>query len=293
MRMQKLAENYYAALPLALICLFLPILNWFALTWAVFTILRQSTLVGLIILGIIGFACYFIVSGFHFQGSFEEWSAIVMFWSPLWVMAYSLRRWRSLSLSLQLGFLLIGLVALIYYGVNGPLSYDELYQFFTNRLSLEPQTGSLVKTLQRLYIEVMASALILAWPATLLLLDVLLLLFARYFQSRWYYPGGFQMEFHNLRLARVMIVPLLLCFLWAVFAPHIQVAVQLAGMSALLFSIAGLAWLHWYIKARQLGKLWLVLIYAIIFAFSAWVLPVLVLMGMLDSQLDLRKRLTK
>ncbi len=293
MRMQRIAENFYVSLPLAVVLVFLPLLNWLSLSWAVFTTLRQNIYMGMASIGVVGFAFFYAASGWQFNNTLQEWLSLCVFIGPLWAMAYSLRLWKSLRLSLELGFFSLALLALLNYGVYGPLNYDELYQTFLNRLfGGELSADSMMQSIQVFYIETMASAAMYAWPALLFMVQVLLLVCGRYIQSRWYYPGGFKTEFHNLRLSQFMAAPLVLSFLWAILAPN-QVALQLAGLAALVYSVAGLAWLHWYLQMKNFGKMWLFLLYVVLFMFSAWALPFLAIIALLDSHLDLRKRLNK
>jgi hypothetical protein len=292
--MQRIAENYYLSLPLAVILVFLPLLNWIGLSWAVFATLRQNTYLGVLSIAIVGFACFYAINGLQFHATTAEWLGFLAFVGPLWGMAYSLRVFRSLRLSLQLGFFLLALIALLHYGVFGAIAYDEIYKYLLHRLFAGEIAGQgVTHTLQELYLQTMARAAIIAWPMMLFLLQVSLLMLARYLQSRWYYPGGFQTEFHALRLSRFMTAPLVFSFLWAILMPQTQVAMQLAGLSALLYSIAGIALVHWYIQERQLGMMWVVLLYAILFILSAWVLPLLAVIALLDSHLDLRTRLKR
>lgn len=294
MRMQRIAENYHVSLPLAVVMMFFPILNWFGLTWAVFAVLRHNIYVGMLSVLLVGLAGIFVLNGLRFYGTMGEWFSILVFIVPLWAMAYSLRVFRSLQISLQLGFLLIALVAILHFGVFGPISYDDLYKYLSNRLfaGQSAQEG-LGQTLQQLYLRTMVSTAIFAWPTMLFIMQVMALLCARYFQSRWYYQGGFQSEFHALRLSRFMAAPLLLSFLWIITAPQSQIAVQIAGLATLLYSIAGLAFLHWYINERKLGTVWLVLIYVAMFVLSAWAVLILAVIALVDSYLDLRTRLKR
>jgi hypothetical protein len=291
MNMQRVAENYFFGLAIAIILAFLPLLNWLGFAWAVLMVLRRNIYVGFISVFVIGLLCVFILNGLRFTGSVTELISLFTLILPMWLMAYSLRSLRSLSLSLQLGCMLVFLLSVCSYLVYGPVSYDEVYLALRDRLFWDSSLGYAVTSpFQEAYLSTMTSMMILAWPATLFLMQVSLLLFARFLQSHLYNPGGFQAEFHALRLSRWTSAPLLLCFLWAGFSPENQLAVQAAALVAMLFGIAGLAWLHWYMKERQLSKRWVVGLYAILFVLSAWALPVLVVIAVLDSHLDLRKK---
>ncbi len=291
MKLQRIAENYYLSLPISIALVFVPLLNWIGLTWAVFATLRQNTYLGLLSIGLVGFVNFYFFNNLRFNGEAGEWIALFAFVAPLWIMAYSLRVFRSLSLSLQLGFFTLAVCALLNYGIYGVVTYDELYQYMSQRIfSGELPTNALGQTIQQIYLETMTTTMIVAWPMMIFLLQVLLLILARYLQSRWYNPGGFQIEFHQLRLSRFMAIPLLLSFIWAVAAPQMQVSIQLAGLCLFLYSIAGIAWVHWYMNFKLLGTAWIVLFYVVLFVLSAWALPLLGIIALVDSYFDLRTR---
>ncbi|HLF66311.1 MAG TPA: hypothetical protein VI522_01710 [Gammaproteobacteria bacterium] len=291
MSLQRITENYFLSLPLAMICVFLPLLNWLGLTWGVLMVLRRNIYVGAISLTIVGFLCFFMVNGLRIYGTLAELLGLLTFIVPMWALAYSLRLTRSLAFSLQLGFVILVIVTLANYWIYGPLTYDELYKTLARRMDLGGVGASgLVTSLQEVYLQVMVTTFLVAWPAVLFLMQILLLIGARYLQSRWYNPGGFKQEFHALRLSALMCVPFLAIFIWAVVAPS-QLALQLAGLVALLYSIAGIAWLHWYIAFKQWTWVWVAVLYGIIFVISAWAMPLLILIGLLDSSINLRQKL--
>jgi hypothetical protein len=294
MKLQRIAENYYLSLPISMALVFVPMLNWIGLTWAVFATLRQNTYLGLLSIGLVGALSFYFFNNLRFEGQAGEWIAFFAFVAPLWAMAYSLRVFRSLNLSLQLGFFILAVCALLNYGIYGVVTYDELYQYMFQRVfSGELPTTPMGQTIQQIYLETMTTTMIVAWPMMIFLLQILLLLLARYFQSRWYHPGGFQTEFHGLRLSRYMTIPLVLCILWAIVAPQMQITIQLAGLCILLYSVAGIAWLHWYMKFKLLGTAWIVLFYVVLFVLSAWALPLLAVIALADSYYDLRTRLKR
>lgn len=294
MRIQRIAENYYLGLPIAMALVFVPLLNWIGLTWAVFTTLRKNSYVGLLSIGLVAGLNFYIFNDMRFNGTAGEWIAFFAFVGPLWVMAYSLRVLRSLSLSLQLGFFILAVCALLYYGVYGPVIYDDLYHYMLQRFfPNEIPAADSGQVFQQMYLEAMVTATMIAWPMVLFFLQASLLLLARYVQSCWYNPGGFKTEFQALRLSRYIAVPLVLSFLWALSMPNVQVATQLAVLSMFVYSLAGIAWMHWYMNMKLLGTMWFVLFYVVLFALSAWVLPLLALIALADSFLDLRTRLKR
>ncbi|MFA6037844.1 MAG: hypothetical protein WC748_06985 [Legionellales bacterium] len=291
MRIQRIAENYYLSLPIAIALALAPLLNWVGLAWAVFATLRQNLYLGMLSLGLVGGVNFYVFNNLRFNGTMGELLAFFVLVAPLWAMAYSLQKFRSLTLSLQLGFVIVVVCALLSYGIDGPIMYDELYQYMHQRFFGDGMpVASAGQTFREMYLDTMTKTTMIAWPMMLFLLQISLLLTARYFQSRWYNPGGFRTEFQGLRLSRYMAALLLLSILWTLFMPHVQVALQLAVLCIFVYSIAGIAWMHWYMNTKLLGTTWFVLFYIVLFGLSAWILPLLAMVALADSFLDLRTR---
>jgi hypothetical protein len=109
----------------------------------------------------------------------------------------------------------------------------------------------------------------------------------RCWQAMLYNPGGFRQEFHNLRFdPRVMVVLLGL------------ILAGLLGVSPLnswlpLLTIApvfgGMAIAHYVVAKKKMGTPWLVMCYLTLLMMA----PAIILLGLTDSVLDLRKRLNR
>lgn len=116
---------------------------------------------------------------------------------------------------------------------------------------------------------------------------VICLMIGRWWQALLYNPGGFRQEFHNLRFdPRAMII-----LLGLILAGLLDIS-PLDGWLPLL-SVApifgGLAIAHYTVAKKNLGTLWLVLCYLTLLMMA----PAVILLGLADSVLDLRKRLNR
>ncbi len=113
------------------------------------------------------------------------------------------------------------------------------------------------------------------------------LMLGRYWQALLYNPGGFKQEFHNLRIdPRVMGA--LLALLLAGLA-GVQPLDSWMMVFCVIPGLCGLAVTHYVVAARKLGTGWLVLTYLL----ALLVTPVVVIVGFVDSWLDIRKRMTQ
>ena len=111
------------------------------------------------------------------------------------------------------------------------------------------------------------------------------LMIGRWWQGLLYNPGGFQQEFHNLRIdPRVMIFLLGLILVGLMDIPPLDGWLPLFCIAPML---AGLAIAHYMVAKKTMGTPWLVLIYMTVLMMA----PAIILLGLTDSLLDLRKRM--
>ena len=117
------------------------------------------------------------------------------------------------------------------------------------------------------------------------LMVMVCLMIGRWWQALLYNPGGFRQELHNLR-----IDPRIMVFLLGVILVGLMDIPPLDGWLP-LFCIApmltGLAIAHYIVAKKAMGAPWLVVIYMALLMMA----PAILLLGMADSLLDLRKRL--
>ena len=125
--------------------------------------------------------------------------------------------------------------------------------------------------------------------AVYMFLAIILLMLSRWMQAALYNPGGFQKEFHGIRTGQQVALLLVGLMMLANFEILIPQTWMLYLVLPLVFS--GLALVHAVVAARKLSSLWLAVLYALI------VLPLIanmiVLLALLDSWYDFRKRLQK
>lgn len=125
--------------------------------------------------------------------------------------------------------------------------------------------------------------------AVYMFLSIILLMLARWMQAALFNPGGFQKEFHGLRVEQNVALILVSCMMLANFEILIPQTWMLYLVLPLMFS--GIALMHAVVAAKKLSSLWLAVLYALI------VLPLManlvVLLALLDSWYDFRTRLTK
>lgn len=117
-------------------------------------------------------------------------------------------------------------------------------------------------------------------------LSVLLLMLARWMQATLYNPGGFQKEFHLLRIEQKVALLLVVLMAMANFGIVIPEAWVLYAVMPLL--ISGVALVHGMVAKRKASSMWLVVFYALLMLPLA--LQLVVLAAILDSWYDFRSR---
>lgn len=116
---------------------------------------------------------------------------------------------------------------------------------------------------------------------------IICMMLARWWQAALYNPGGFRQEFHNLRFdPRVMIVLLGLILAGLLDIPPMANWLPLFCVAPMF---AGLSISHYTVARKTMGGTWLGLIYMTLLMMA----PAIILLGMTDSVLDLRKRMER
>ena len=197
------------------------------------------------------------------------------------VLRMSISWSRTLMATVVLSTLSALFIVMVYPNVGADISifFSEL---FTSAESEIPQE---LDGLTVHWDNISAGGLIAYWIAFSTIIGVLV---ARWWQALVYKPGGFQEEFHQLRLAPYIA---LLHGILAIAASMAGAKFQFwAGVFSLPLLFAGLGLLHWVVakKAWGLGAVAGVYLALILFPVSALVL---MLLALLDAMLDIRKKL--
>jgi len=139
---------------------------------------------------------------------------------------------------------------------------------------------------------VVSVPLVLGLIATILLFGcVMSLMLARWWQALLYNPGGFQKEFHSFSLDAKIAVLLILIVGVVLFLPADYLLWAYLVGSPLLF--AGIALVHHVTKQLNLGSQWLAFLYVGLIIFGKPVTLALVVIGLVDSLIDLRSKLAE
>lgn len=205
------------------------------------------------------------------------------------LMAEVLRSTVSWSLTWLVG----GVVALVL-GVLSPTLMPQtvafLLEFAQTLFETMRSSGALVVDGAEAEMKAAFELLVVASLAATLFGSAIFSVFlARAWQSRLYNPGGWQQEFHQMRLHRLSLVLLALAFM---LLPSIGISAMFVLMVAMTpMLICGLALMHGIVARKRMGVQWLVATYALVLVLMPTSLLLLALLALIDSLVDFRSRL--
>ncbi len=275
---------------MALLFAILPLLGWIGIIAMALVTLRKGAWEGFIVL--IWMSLPFVV--ILFTGTWAPVLTKVIFGSLLvWLLAVSLRHFRNWSLTLELAALAFGLIifvahlympdiqswwakAIMDHIVKAALSADIQLKMDTIK--------QLVQLISQYFLGMQASVVLFSAFTQLAL--------ARTLQARLFNPGGLQKEWLNLRLGLIATIITIACSILAFFGPDLFK--DITPVLLLPFLIAGVSFIHCSLSIRKVKTVFITTFYILlaltVILFPAY-LGILIIIAMLDSLLDFRKRL--
>jgi len=258
------------AIGAAVITTALPLLNWLGTAIVSLVILRKGASEGLLVLGCailpLAIATYYV----------GDPSAIIALIGTA-LMAYLLRVTVSWEVTLVSVIVIAGVGSLVFEftAVEIVKAIVEWYRELTSGVDM---TFEEAKSMMLGFFAMGQAYAMLA-----------LLILARWWQSSLYNPGGFQEEFHQLRLSPVISTPLVLTmFVCFYFSEQLGRWIPLLTVPLILSAVA---FVHWAIKFKSLTTGWLVTFYMLVLLLFQLVYPVLAAIALLDSWVNLREKI--
>lgn len=214
---------------------------------------------------------------------------LLVAWLPAWGAALVLRT-VSLDASLQLiaGFSLLAIVGMYTLFPEMGEFWREPMDLIVQQLHKQSQGQFSLQQLQE--IEDLAIRMIPGFLASSVLFGTMISLFlARWWQSMVLNPGGFSKEFQALNLGKVAAVIAIVIGLAAQLT-HSELWYAMLLVVLALYITQSMSILHAIFNGRQLNRVWLYLIYLVMF-FSPEVAALMILLGIADAWIDFRGRL--
>jgi len=281
-----------------------PLLNVMASPLLGLITLRNGLQVGLIAL-VGGMAGTALIAYMELGDELSQAYALILFqliadFGVLIVAACILRKVVSLSLALYLTALFLCATVMILqltYGLPDASVWHGIYLEQQSLLATPATTDEGIMGFSKEQSALLFEVVARSWMAVLFLVTALKLLLARWWQSRLYYPGGFQQAFHEVRISSLTLLSLM-PFLIGGFIPQAPLWVPVCGGVALaLLVIIGCGVVHGLIGQRKgWGPTGLLTLFYGLFFLSltngfgdVWIFAVIML-TIVDSFLNLRLR---
>lgn len=212
--------------------------------------------------------------------------SIVEFLLPVWLAAAVLRNTNSLAQALNAILTMAGLMVIAFHFMVGDTQAWWTQLYANQFLPLLKEAGVDAKEVDFTQVIPMITMLIAIFAVTLWFS---ILLLARWWQSKLYYPGRFREDFYQLKLPKTV------AYLTVIFA---VLGLVLSGnnlvqdlssvlMAGLMFQ--GLAIAHHAVNLKSLNTAWLAGLYVLLLIFPQTLL-ILATLGLLDIWIDVRTR---
>ena len=234
-----------------------------------------------------------ILAGLLMQQGMAVVVTSLLLWVPVWLAAVVLRETRSLALAMLVssGLAMAGvLLVFIVFGDPGQWWLEHL-QALIDSVAVQQEID--IAPLSE-FAEQVAPFMTGALAAGLSFATLTCLLLGRWWQSLLVKPGALRKEFYALRLNRLLsLFGLAIIALAALgFGVVSTLALQWVLVVTVLFLFVGLAVVHATLANLKVARGWLIAIY-VLMSLLPQVLLLVVVVGMLDPWLDLRRRTAK
>lgn len=284
------AQAILLAAGFAALSVLVPPLSYLSAATVALVTLRKGARGGLLIVA----AAAAVVSVLLYVGTGAPWFAVSMalgLWLPVWGLSLVLRASISLALMFRAAVLLaVLLVVGVHLFVADPVAaWQHLLTVYFGPMLREAGIAEPASTL-----AVLAKVMTGVAAAGMMLSYLFSMLIGRWWQAQLYNPGGFQQEFHSLRLGSGMAIATIgVCTAaWLIPGPVGLVARDLSTVALAVFMFQGLAVAHASVKILHAHSAWLVGLYALAVVASPQLSVLLAGVGLIDTWLDIRTRLT-
>lgn len=230
------------------------------------------------------------ISSLVLLGSATAGFAMAILWIPMLLLALMLRYSGSLAMTLEFALLLALLIPVL----GGLLVGNEADAWQKLLQPLEQQlqsSGALSAEESRSFVEGLGRWLPALLATGFFLQQALALFLARSWQAKLFNPGGFQQEFHQLRVSKWLTwgATALLLGIWLLDASQWSLGRSLIALLGVIFLLQGLAVLHALLAKASSGQFWLIGIYALLLLALPYMGMMLAVTGYLDAWRDFRR----
>ena len=271
----------------AVLSLLIPPVSYLSGAVAGLVTLRHGAREGLILIAIAGLlvAIPGLVTGN--SGVAIIFGAVV--WMPVWVLAVVLRQ----TVSLPVTILVAALFGVLCVVMIHALLADPVAWWRDKLTALQPileQGGWAASDMESL-LGMLATAMTAMLAAAVMITPLISLFIARWWQALLYNPGGWQKEFHQLRLPAALagVAALIVLIAWFAGGGLQHFAADLLMVVLLLYLLQGLSVIHNLVHGKGMSVAWLVGLYVLLLVLPQVAMLVAGL-GFTDTWVDYRSR---
>ena len=270
---------------LALLSLMMPPVSVVSSATVALVTLRRGAYEGLYVLGCSSLAAALL--GFLALGNFQFALLYVMvLWLPVWLISIILREGQHLSLAVEIA-VLIGIVCVIGFYLYAPDPVALWKAVLSQMIPADVPVADIQRTIDIL-VHYMTG--VIASGSVFGLLFGLFL--GRWWQANLYNPGGFRQEFLSLSTKPRISIGAIVVLIIAVTSPVgiSEIAWNVCILLFVLFTVIGVAVLHYAFSMMKLGRYMVPMFYITLFLIPHAML-IVGLVGLSDPWLNLRKKI--
>ena len=270
---------------LALLSLMMPPVSVVSSATVALVTLRRGAYEGLYVLGCSSLAAALL--GFLALGNFQFALLYVMvLWLPVWLISIILREGQHLSLAVEIA-ILIGIVCVVGFYLYAPDPVALWKAVLSQMIPADVPVADIQRTIDIL-VHYM-TGVIAAGSVFGLLFGLFL---GRWWQANLYNPGGFRQEFLSLSTKPRISIGAIVVLIIAVTSPvgTSEIAWNVCILLFVLFTVIGVAVLHYAFSMMKLGRYMVPMFYITLFLIPHAML-IVGLVGLSDPWLNLRKKI--
>ncbi|WP_019896460.1 DUF2232 domain-containing protein [Hydrogenovibrio halophilus] len=214
--------------------------------------------------------------------------AVMEYMLPVWLLAWALRQTQKLATPIHLAVMLAAGSVLAFHLIVGD-TVTWWQAVMENYLApLMTQAGA---DLPRATIEQISQVATMLLAMFLVMLWVVMILLARWWQSALYFPGKFREDFYQIRLPLSLAILAAVAAVGSLFTQSL-ILQDLAAVLMIGLMFQGLSVIHHAIYLKEMSKGWLIGLYIMLMLFPQVIL-ILATVGLVDTWMDIRNRWTQ
>ena len=263
----------------------LPFLNWLSVVITLLVTLRKGAKEGawILVCTLLPICVLALVS--HDVSIFYNMVIPIV---VAWILAILLHKTHNWALTILIGVAIGVFVIVVMHSYISGINawWQERMLAYLQQLGTQMNVNTEQQRQMILHLSKVATGLQMA---ALLLVDLLWLLLARYWQAVLYNPGALRSELQIIRMPRWASGILAVVLVIAVLT-KLQLIVDVLPMVLLPFALAGLSLVHFIMTVRKAHWIWLVLFYVVLVFALPYISMGLVVLALVDSLMNLRRR---